>query len=85
MDEIVFCLINGNYKKCNSIRTKDKPMDVATAYPMTPQNVAPRIRDRLFDILEANAAAVDAPPILAFEATRTSGNDNGIYLEVNRF
>jgi hypothetical protein len=53
-------------------------MDVAAAYPMTPQTVAPSIRDRVFDIFEANAAAVDAPPMFAFEATRTSDNDKGV-------
>lgn len=50
------------------------PIDVENAYPTTPQHVAAITRPLLLVVFDfpANAAAVDAPPIAAFEATQTS-------------
>jgi len=65
----------------NFVRTT--PIVVAKAYPTIPKIVAARINPLLCSndnlsplIVAAKVAAVDAPPIAAFEATSTSSKES---------
>ncbi len=59
-------------------------MDVAIAYPNVPQSDAGMIKYFVFGILPAMAAAVEGPPMLAFEDIHSSFNDHGECLPLRK-